>query len=698
MRNLISGALSVLMALGLMLSLSTVASANAIAGAGYSSSYAGESVFTNNAAGETGQFSAIFFNDGQVAWSPGVVGLLICAPDKVTCNVSQNASYAKNWFSSTVYATASSTVAPGQNGFFLYNFTVPAGTAGGVSTTFYGDVGLIATGEELRPQGYFQTNTTPAVVLNLVLTPSTLNIALGATQQFTVTGQGSNTVTWSVNGGCGAVTANGLFVSTATNAASQPCSVQASAVGSVGTASVTVFGPATQLACSASPATVIANGGTGNGKTTASITLKDTNGTTVSNASSPNVTVTNVTPSFATATPTGSVTPTNGVVSVAVASTTTPGTIQLSASATGLTGCNVQIPSTSPGAAASTTVTFTVNPIAADGVSTTTMHVDVTDAAGNRAVNDSSTTLTITRDSGAGICNMTAVTQGTGSSVGPGSTSATDVNGRVDVTVQSTSTPGSCTFSATTNNSTIAGSSGTLTTQIVGVANKITVTSNDTPKQASSSGTCTVAGSQAGTNTNLSCTTIVVAIRDANGAQVTSDSGRAITASFDSGSCTGATPGNATLSEATTTSGGSATLVFKSAGAYPSCRITLTSGTLSGTSTTATWTGGSADHLTCSFSPNPIPPNGTTVSVGTVAVRDSAGNIVTNGSFSVSFSRTTGATTSYNSSQNPQTTSGGFAYFTVQAGTTTGTDTYTPTIASGTSLPGTNTGCQIGVQ
>ncbi len=65
MRNLISGALSVLMALGLMLSLSTIASANPIAGGGYSSSYAGESVFTNNGVGETGQFSAIFFNDGS---------------------------------------------------------------------------------------------------------------------------------------------------------------------------------------------------------------------------------------------------------------------------------------------------------------------------------------------------------------------------------------------------------------------------------------------------------------------------------------------------------------------------------------------------------------------------------------------------------------------------------------------------------
>jgi len=699
MRNLISGALAVLMAFGLMLSLSSVASANAIAGGGYSSSYAGESVFTNNGVGETGQFSAIFFNDGQVAWSPGVVGLLICDPDKVTCNVSQNASFAKNWFSATVYATASTTVAPGQNGFFIYNFTVPAGTPSGTATTFYGDVGLIATGAELRPQGYFQINTTPVIATNLVLTPSSLNIALGASQQFTVTGQGTNPITWTVNGGCGAITSDGLFVATATNAASQPCSVVASASGSTGSASVTVYGPATQLACSASPATVVANGGTGNGKTTATVTLKDSNGTTVANASSPNVTITNVTPTLATVTPTGSVTPANGVVTVSVASTLNPGTIQISATAPSLTGCNVQIPSTSPGSSSSTTTSFTINPIAADGVSTTTLRAEVTDSAGNRNTGDNSTVLTITRDSGAGICNMVGVTQGTGASVGPGSTSVTVVQGRADVTVQSTSTPGSCTFTTSTNNSSIAGSSGTLTTQIVGAPNRITVTSNDTPKPASGTGTCTVAGSKAGTNTNVSCTTIVVAVRDANGSLETSDSGRAITVSFDSGTCTGATPGNVTQVDAANslTSSGSATLVFTSAGAYPNCRITFSSGTLTGTSTTGTWTSGAADHLTCSFSPNPIPPDNTSISVGTVVVRDSVGNVVTTGSYSVSFSRTAGAATSLQTA-NPQTTTAGYAYFTVKAGTGAGTDTYTPTIASGTTLPGTSSGCSISVQ
>jgi len=60
------------MAFSLMLSLSTSVNANAIAGGGYSSSYSGESVFTNLGAGASGQFSAIFFNDGTTRSDPRI--------------------------------------------------------------------------------------------------------------------------------------------------------------------------------------------------------------------------------------------------------------------------------------------------------------------------------------------------------------------------------------------------------------------------------------------------------------------------------------------------------------------------------------------------------------------------------------------------------------------------------------------------
>ncbi len=107
--------------------------------------------------------SAIFFNAGTQPWAQGVVVLLICLADKVTCNVtSPNAAYASNWYSPTAYATVAAPVLPGQNGFFVYNVVVPSTAAAGTTVTFNGDVGLAATGALLHPSGYYQQNTVPA--------------------------------------------------------------------------------------------------------------------------------------------------------------------------------------------------------------------------------------------------------------------------------------------------------------------------------------------------------------------------------------------------------------------------------------------------------------------------------------------------------------------------------------------------------
>src|SRR5438105_3154160 len=249
MRRIATAALTLVMAFSLMLTYTSTAQANALAGGGNSSSYSGESVFTNLPAGSAGQFSAIFFNDGSTTWQPGVVGLLICAADKTTCNVaSPNAAYASGWFSSTVYATVSASVPPGSNGFFIYNFTVPAGTAPGTQAVFNGDVGTIGSGLEFRPQGYFQINTAPGSTTGgLTITPPSASLPVGGTQQFTASGAASGaTINWSVNGGCGAITSSGLFAATATNSATQPCNVVAtSSDGLTGSAPVSVVGPAT---------------------------------------------------------------------------------------------------------------------------------------------------------------------------------------------------------------------------------------------------------------------------------------------------------------------------------------------------------------------------------------------------------------------------------------------------------------------
>jgi hypothetical protein len=157
-------AVSLLLVLALSLSLSSASAAVTLAGNGFDSRYAGESVFTNAPAGQTGQFSAIFFNAGTKAWAPGIVGLMICLADKTTCNVpSPNAAYSSNWYSPTVYATVTAPVSPGQNGFFVYDLSVPAGTGPNVPATFNGDVGLLSSGALLHPEGYFQQNVTPTL-------------------------------------------------------------------------------------------------------------------------------------------------------------------------------------------------------------------------------------------------------------------------------------------------------------------------------------------------------------------------------------------------------------------------------------------------------------------------------------------------------------------------------------------------------
>ena len=401
-RRSLSFIAAAVLAAAVSLGTAAPADAAAIAGGGFSSSYAGESAFTTVDVGGTGQFSAIFFNSGTQVWLPRVVGLIVCASDKVTCNVPANALFNKNWLSPTVYATVPAIILPGQNAFFTYNFAVPVGTPPSTVTTFYGDVGIIGTGTLLRPEGYFQSNTVPTPPLSLTLAPSAVSLPVGGVQQFKVSGQPfGQPVTWSVTGGCGAITTGGLFAATSMNSVTQPCSVVASAVGWKGTATVTVFGSASQLSCSATPATIAADGGaTTNGVATAKISLRDQNGNVVSNASSPQVSVVNVTPSLATVNPIGSISPSNGVVTVTITSTTSAGDIQVSASAPGFTGCNAIVRSSPAGPAVKTVATLSTGPIAADGLSMSTLQVDVADANGTRVLADNVTQIGVTVTSG----------------------------------------------------------------------------------------------------------------------------------------------------------------------------------------------------------------------------------------------------------------------------------------------------------
>lgn len=681
MRSLTTGVLMTVIAFAALVSAGTAASANPLAGNGFSSSYAGESVFENKAAGESGQFSVIFFNDGIQPWAAGVVGLLVCLSDKTTCNVaSPNAAYAQGWYSSTAYATVSAATQPGQNGFFIWNFKVPAGTAGGTSATFNGDVGLIATGTMLRPEGYFQVNTTPAVTGTLSISPTSATMAVAGQQQFTATTTLTGTVTWSVTGGCGAVTATGLFVATATNSSTQPCTVKASTGSLTAEATINVFGAAASLSCSASPTSIVASG---TSTSTLTVTVKDSNGNTVA-TSTPAITVTNATSTLATLSASGALAATNGVLTVTVTSATTTGQIVISASAANLTGCTALIDSVAAGAATKTQASFIDNPIGADGVSTSTLRVDVQDANGNRVTSDTSTTIDVALTSGAGVCTVVGVLTGSGGSAGGGSGAATAVQGRVEFSVRSTTTPGSCSFLATPRTTGIVSSSASLTTQIVGSPTQLGVTANDSPHAAGSA----------------SLTKVTVAIRDALGSRATSSS-LTITATLDTTTCTGAGGGNVVIAASGTTSNGQAVFQFTSNGAYTGCTVTFTASGLSSTTAAIVFTPGAADHLGCTFSPSTINDDGSSTSVGLVRVRDQSNNDLTTGSYSVTFSRSSGSGATTLLTSSPQTMTNGVVTFLVRsvASGTTGTDTYTPALYTGT-LPNVvaNTTCQSVVE
>ena len=166
MQRIFTAIAALSLVVGLLSGLAAPASATV---EGYDSSYFGESSFLNLTPGQSGQFAVGFNNTGATGWVRGTasqVDLQICLPDKVTCGTtSPNSAWAQNWFSPTVYSTATTDfVGPGQTGWFVYNVQAPASSAG-TTARFNGDLALHATGQQIHPQGYYQDATVAAAVV-----------------------------------------------------------------------------------------------------------------------------------------------------------------------------------------------------------------------------------------------------------------------------------------------------------------------------------------------------------------------------------------------------------------------------------------------------------------------------------------------------------------------------------------------------
>ena len=390
-------------ALAVVASLLAGAAGQAAAVTGFDSAYFGESAFLTLSGGATGQFAVGFNNTGSTGWLIGSstqVDLAVCLPDKVTCNTtSPNAAFASAWLSSTAYATSSTTfVGPGQTGFFVYNVTVPPGTASG-TYRFNGDLALHGTASMIHPQGYYQDvqipSTGAAAKLGCVANPTSIeagtNFSSGAgatstitvTEQdsagFTITTDSTNTVTLSQAGGLGATLGSGApdasqtktFASgVATFTLTAPSNVANTGTDQLSASSpsfpgligcqttVTFTGPGAATALGLSLAQTSFPAGAASAATAATATLLDANGFATSNGSTA-VTV-NFVSSDTTICTVNASTATIAANAAAPAATTTetftmtgvPGSCTITASATGLTSASATAKAISAGPAA----------------------------------------------------------------------------------------------------------------------------------------------------------------------------------------------------------------------------------------------------------------------------------------------------------------------------------------------------------
>jgi hypothetical protein len=464
--------LTAVTALAVVASLLAGAAGQAAAVSGYDSAYFGESAFLTLGPGQSGQFAVGFNNTGSTGWLTGStsqVDLAICLPDKTTCNtVSPNAAFASSWLGVTDYATTSTTyVGPGQTGYFVYNVTVPTGTAPG-TYRFNGDLALHGTASMIHPQGYYQDVQVPSVgaaaklgcTANPTSIPAGTNASgVGATSTITVaeqdssgntvTGDSTSTVTLSQAGGLGGDLGNGADASAtktlsngvATFTLTAPANSANTGTDQLSansptfptltgcTVNVAFTGPGAATALSVtlgqsafpagSPAT-----------TTATATLRDANGVTTTAAADTTVTWSVDNGSVC------SISPTSGIIAAGSSTTTStltmtgvPGSCTVTAASTGLTSGSKTATATAAGPAsklAITANTCTNTPTTANTAgSTCAITFQVQDASGNPVFVATPITLNLYKTGTTTACSATVTTSSPAGTTGNPATATT---------------------------------------------------------------------------------------------------------------------------------------------------------------------------------------------------------------------------------------------------------------------------------
>ena len=490
--------------------------------------------------------------------------------------------------------------------------------------------------------------TNPAVIVK----DAAGNPVAGVDVTFAVTsGGGSMTgVTQKTNaqgiatvGGWTLGTSVGTNTATATSAALTGSPVTFSVTSSASTATTLVVNAGNAQSAAASTAV----------PTAPSVKVTDQYGNAV-----PGVAVT-----FAATTGGGSVT--GGTQSTNASGIATVGSWTLGASAglntltvtsTGLGGSPLAITATgtSTGASlATSTVTASPTSITADGTTTSTLTIQLKDAAGNN-LSASGGTLTVVKTSGPAL-TLSAVTD--------------NGNGTYTATVKGTVT-GTATFTAS-----LGGNA------ITNVSNPVTVTL--TPGAASLAQSTVTASPTSITADGSSHSTLTVQLKDAQGNSLTASGGTVTMVR---------TAGTGTIGAVTDNGNGTYTATLTSGVAAGSGSITasLNGSALTNASNPATVTyfvGTFAlANSTIAASPTSITADGSTTSTITVQLKDASGNNLTSSGGTVTIVKTTGPALTLSA----VTDNGNGTYTATVKGSVTGTATFTASVGGSAITNGSN--------
>ncbi|RJR19119.1 MAG: hypothetical protein C4582_10810, partial [Desulfobacteraceae bacterium] len=352
-------------------------------------------------------------------------------------------------------------------------------------------------------------------------------------------------------------------------------------------------------------------------------TVKDTAGNPIANGTTVSFTTTAGTLSSS------SVLTTNGIATVSITSATRIGLATVTATAGGFSGTATL--TFIPGAVDSINLTATPNNLTADGVSTSVIRAQVTDAQGN-AVADGE------------VISFSIVT-GTGT-ISPASASTS--GGIATATYTSSATEGTETVRASATNGTTASVSITLIRASVG---SITVT----------------ALSPSITANGTSNTSIRATVKDTGGNNIAD--GTIVSFTTSAGSLSAPTA---------LTTNGVATVTLFSATILGSANVTASSGGASAT-TTVQFVAGPVSTITLTAFPNNIRADRTSTSAVRASARDARGNAVADGEL-ISFSVISGTGVL---SSPTAATGGGVATVTYTASGTAGTERIMAQAANG---------------